>query len=228
METKICVSIGGKNLHETVTQAVRVGERADVIEIRLDYMDHPVVAPFLAEIDRPLLFTCRAAWEGGLFRGPEADRITLLLQAIEENAAYVDLELLAPAQSWQAVNDAVAAVQKTSSRIICSWHNFIETPGREELYHILEKMRQSGAAIGKIVTMADNFCDVLRILGLQEEAARMNFPLIAFCMGEAGKISRLATTALGGHMTYCSADDGDATAPGQLSVETVRKIFANL
>jgi 3-dehydroquinate dehydratase-1/3-dehydroquinate dehydratase/shikimate dehydrogenase len=43
-------------------------------------------------------------------------------------------------------------------------------------------------------------------------------------MGRPGVISRLATLELGGYMTYCAASDNEATAPGQLSVVTLRQI----
>ena len=74
--------------------------------------------------------------------------------------------------------------------------------------------------------MAHDYHDVLRVLNLQEEAARMDIPLIAFCMGRPGVISRVATVELGGYMTYCAAHEDEATAPGQLSVAVLRQIEA--
>ena len=89
-------------------------------------------------------------------------------------------------------------------------------------------MRDSGAHIGKIVTMAHDFRQALRILQLQEKAAQLDFPLISFAMGEAGRISRAATCALGGYMTYCAPDSGEATAPGQIRVSDLRTIYHHL
>jgi 3-dehydroquinate dehydratase-1/3-dehydroquinate dehydratase/shikimate dehydrogenase len=85
-------------------------------------------------------------------------------------------------------------------------------------------IQDKGAHIAKIVTMAHDFHDVLRVLSLQEEAARMDIPLIAFCMGQPGVISRVATVELGGYMTYCAVSESEATAPGQLSVAVLRQI----
>jgi 3-dehydroquinate dehydratase I len=224
MNTKICVSIAGKDLQQTMARAAALADRGDIIEIRLDLMKQPAVAPFLSHIDLPLLFTCRAAWEGGRYTGSESARLDLLAEAVRGGAAYVDLELLAPTQSWTKMHDSRAAASGSPTKLICSWHDFSRTPAREELQGRLESMRHSGADIGKIVTMAHDFRDVLRVLSLQELASQMSFPLIAFCMGEAGRISRLATNALGGYMTYCTDEDGEQTAPGQISVDTMRRI----
>jgi 3-dehydroquinate dehydratase len=47
-------------------------------------------------------------------------------------------------------------------------------------------------------------------------------------MGAIGKISRLATTKLGGYMTYAAPDGGKETAPGQIPVSVIRDMLARL
>jgi 3-dehydroquinate dehydratase type I len=86
-------------------------------------------------------------------------------------------------------------------------------------------MIASGAHVGKIVTTAQTANDVLRVLALQQEARAAGFPLTAFCMGEAGRISRLATLYLGGYMSYACLNEAQATAPGQLSVHRLRQLI---
>ncbi|MCK5071561.1 MAG: type I 3-dehydroquinate dehydratase, partial [Desulfocapsa sp.] len=107
-----------------------------------------------------------------------------------------------------------------------SWHNFKDTPSREELVGRMALMQDKGADIGKIITTAHSHQDVLRVLQLQDVAEQLGFPLIAFCMGRPGVISRIATCDLGGYMTYCAVSKEEATAPGQLSVGTLREIHA--
>jgi 3-dehydroquinate dehydratase-1/3-dehydroquinate dehydratase/shikimate dehydrogenase len=220
---RICVSIGRKNIVDVVTVAKSVASQADVLEIRLDALENPDVIPFLKKIETPLLFTNRPEWEGGQFTGEEEERLALLLQAVSENAAYVDLELLAPADSQQSIR---SALQNATTKLILSWHNFADTPGREELVGRMAMMQDNGADIGKIITTAHTEEDVLRVLQLQEVAAKLDFPLIAFCMGKAGVVSRVATCGLGGYMTYCAVNEKEATAPGQLSVNALRNIYA--
>ena len=64
----ICVSVGGKEVTETLDIARSAETGADVIEIRLDSLPQPEIAPFVKGLTRPLLFTNRPEWEGGSFQ----------------------------------------------------------------------------------------------------------------------------------------------------------------
>lgn len=216
----ICLSVAEPSLSGALAVARRLEDRVDLIEIRLDLLAEPVVQPFLEALKTPLLFTNRAQWEGGNWQGTEEERIALLLEAIAGGAAYVDIELMAPAAS----RDRILAAAAGRTRVIVSWHNFSETPADEVLVDIFQQQCRSGADIGKMVTMAHDHTDTLRVLALQLQAARQHFPLAAFCMGQAGKISRAATLELGGVLTYGAVDRQSCTAPGQLSVEELRTI----
>jgi 3-dehydroquinate dehydratase-1/3-dehydroquinate dehydratase/shikimate dehydrogenase len=218
----LCLSIGAQTQTETLDLIDRFGSAADIIEIRLDFLENPDPQPFLQRSCPPLLFTNRPDWEGGHFRGPEAARIQPLLKAAAAGAAYIDCELRAPEQSRRLLREATAAA---GGRLLFSWHDFLHTPAWPELRAVLQQMRQAGCDVGKIVTMAHSQLDVLRTLRLLAEAITNSFPLAAFCMGQPGMISRLATVELGGYMTYCSVPGAVATASGQLDIEQARVIL---
>lgn len=222
----VCVSVACENVTGALDMAKRSESQADVIEIRLDSLFQPEIEPFVKQLTKPLLFTNRPEWEGGSFKGPEAARIALLLQAIQQNCALVDLELKTAPELRGELLDVLLKHPQTG--LIVSWHDFSGTPSRAELGEILQQQMESGAHIGKIVTTANDHKDVLRILNLLAIAAENNFPLIAFCMGAIGKISRLATTKLGGYMTYAAPDGGKETAPGQVPVSVMREILSRL
>lgn len=215
---KICVSVAERDADRALAVAAESAAQAAVLEIRLDAMERPVIGPFVEKIDVPILFTCRPAWEGGSFTGTEEARFALLEEAAKGGAAYVDVELRADIKLRQHLL-AVAAEHQV--KVIISWHDFKNTASRQALQSIFQEQYRSGADIGKIVTMASNFHDVLRVLALQDDASEMAFPLCAFCMGKAGMVSRVATLELGGFMTYAAPDHGPATAPGQLSVSAL-------
>ncbi|MDA8165374.1 MAG: type I 3-dehydroquinate dehydratase [Desulfobacteraceae bacterium] len=222
---RICVSVAAPSVAEAVRIAREAEPLADVIEIRLDALAAPEIPPFLEEVRTPLLFTNRPAWEGGGFAGDETARVAPLLAALAAGAAYVDIELNAE----PALRDQVlAAARAHGGQVIVSWHDFKVTPSAQAIATILQEQYRSGAHIGKIVTTARDFRDVLRVLALQDEAAEMEFPLIAFCMGRPGMISRVATLELNGFMTYAAPDHGAATAPGQLSASVLRRLLADL
>lgn len=219
---KICVSIGQRYVEDAVVAAKDIAEDVDVIEIRLDALESPSIIPFVSSLQKPLLFTCRPVWEGGLYKGDEASRIDLLCEAVRCGAAYIDLELLALDQSLSRVQKALHG---TDTQLIVSNHNFETTPPRGELLDILNKMKECGAHIGKLISTAHSYLDVLRVLQLQEDAAEINLPLIAFCMGSAGVISRLGTLELGGYMTYCSLEGNSGMAPGQIPVKAMHELI---
>ena len=221
----ICAAVAAPDV-ESATEAVHPFlDQVDVVEVRLDAM-HDIHIRALSEgIPCPLLFTNRPTWEGGAYQGSEDDRIAPLIEAVRQHASYVDLEL----KTGQHLrNRLLKAMEDTTTQLIISHHNFDETPDAASLLQTLREQAASGAQVGKIVTMAHDHLDVLRVLNLQNEAKKMNFPLIAFCMGEAGKISRIITLLLGGFMTYAALNEEQATAPGQLSITQVKEALALL
>ena len=73
----------------------------------------------------------------------------------------------------------------------------------------------------KIVSTAKSVDDATRMLELYNKRGKNN--LIAFAMGDEGKISRILCLYLGSPYTYVSL--GKAVAPGQFSVDEVNKII---
>lgn len=218
----ICISLAEKN-EAALQQAVApVFDLVDVIELRLDCMEVPQVANFIATIDKPVLATNRPSWEGGQWQGSENERTDLLLQALDWGARYVDIELLAAPEFRLKI---LAKAKEVGAQVVISSHDFTTTPDSSLLEERLEQMMASGADIAKIVVTAHDATQCLRILSLQEKAMARNFPLSAFAMGTAGAISRLATLYLGGCMTYAALSPEQATAPGQLSVQELQAML---
>ncbi len=222
----VCVSVACEEVGQALAVAKDSAEYADIIEIRLDSLSHPEIEPFVKSLAKPLLFTNRPDWEGGSFAGPELERTALLVKAVQHNCALVDLELKTAPELRAELLDELLKHSQTG--LIISWHDFSGTPSSDELEEILLQQIESGAHIGKVVTTANDASDVLRVLNLQILAAENNFPLIAFCMGEVGRISRLATIKLGGYMTYAAPDSGDETAPGQMKVSELVTMLKSL
>ena len=219
---EICLSLAEKSGEALVRQGAVWQEKVDILEIRLDALAGERSLAFMAEISLPLLCTNRPAWEGGGWQGDEEGRVALLAQAAENGAACLDLELRAPEESWRQLRAALADHEKCA--LLTSWHDFHQTPADDTLREVFWQMAASGADIGKIVTTAHDFTDVLRVLHLQLLAREEGFPLAAFCMGEAGRISRAATLSLGGVLTYVAGAAAAATAPGQLTIAEIHEI----
>ena len=219
----ICVSVAADDAAGITAAVLPVVSLVDVVEIRLDTMKHPLIAQCVANIPRPVLVTNRPTWEGGQFARGEQDRIDLLCKGVRSGARFVDIELQTRADLRAQV---LQEARKHGAKVIISSHDFNGTPSLASLQETLRQMIASGADIGKIVTTATNPEAAVRILSLQQEALASHFPLSAFAMGTAGKISRLATLYLGGFMTYAAISSDQATAPGQLSVHDLHALIA--
>ncbi|MBR6212225.1 MAG: 3-phosphoshikimate 1-carboxyvinyltransferase [Bacteroidales bacterium] len=209
----ICTSIQNKNLEEIFS----ILERGDIemAEIRLDLcpaLDDEDIESLFSGTDVPLIATCRIA---GSVDMREAER--RLKAAIVAGAKYVDLELEAPAPMGKRIR---RAARDCGTTLIRSFHDYEGTPDSDTLQEMVTKCRIFGSDVIKVATFARDESDVERVMALygmtypdgrvQEEGT-----LVAFCMGEAGKQSRLDCLGKGSPFTYAALDETEATAPGQ-------------
>ena len=204
----ICTSIQNKEL----SQIQALLQQLEMAEIRLDRcaLEEEDVDLLFGESDVPLIATCRLAEE------PQAPEI--LENAIQAGAKYVDLEMEAPAAVGRRIREACRSY---GTVLIRSYHNYECTPPREVLLSILERARTFGGEVVKIVTTATSPADNDIILSLYEAAAPGT--LVAFCMGEAGRPSRLEALKRGAPFTYACLSQEEATAPGQWTTEEMRQ-----
>ncbi len=223
MSRKICVALGEATMEGMIEAAGLVEPYADVIELRLDYLNSPDVAGLIKRIKKSVLCTVRAQWEGGLFKGDEDARVRLLCDSVDAGAAYVDLELNAPQSSLKMLKNKM---ETASTKLIVSLHDFKQTGSYDQLAEKIVAMQESGADIGKLITTAHSAEDNMTMLKLLKFAADRNFSLIGFCMGEPGGVSRVITCDFGGYMTYCCKDKLTATAPGQIDARSMAEIYS--
>ena len=219
----ICVSISAESAEAAIQLMHPVLSLVDLVELRLDAMPTVPLEDYLACIPKPILVTNRPQWEGGRFPDCEEERIAVLCQAVEAGAAYVDIELRTESGLRERL---LATARAHGTKVIISSHDFADTPPWTDLCRTLQRMRESGGDMGKVVTTATTSEEALRILSLQLDALATGFPLSAFAMGEAGRITRFATLYLGGCMTYVAPDELSATAPGQMTVTQLRTLIA--
>ena len=209
----ICTCIQNKGLEEIFG----ILERSDIemAEIRLDLcpaLTDEDIESLFSGTDIPLIATCRIEGSADM---REAER--RLKVAIAAGAKYVDLEIEAPAPMGKRIR---RAARECGTTLIRSYHDFSGTPDAETLAEMVTKCRIFGSDIIKVATMARSSEDVERVMALygmeypdgrfQEEGT-----LVAFCMGEAGKQSRLDCLRRGAPFTYAALDESEATAPGQ-------------
>jgi 3-dehydroquinate dehydratase type I len=168
----------------------------------------------------PVLVTNRPVREGGVFDGDEVLRLEILNKAVAAGAEWVDLEEDTPGE---IVEDFKAAKVRT----VLSHHDFSGTPGRLTLHRLAERMARKKTDVLKIVTHAKAPEDNLAVLDLIPFGRReFGMEVIAFCMGEAGRWSRLACLLLGSPWTYVQLPGTSAAASGQLAAAEMHTLLA--
>ncbi len=255
----ICTTIQNRNL-EQIYEAL---EQCEMAEIRLDRC--PLSAKEIDELftaDIPLVATCRISEiaaadpslqvEGLLEQSREIKAMQIaenkLIRAIEAGARYVDVELEAPKQMSKRVRQAA---HENGTVFIRSYHDFDGADSQEALKAIVEKCVYHGADVVKIVTTAHSEADNCKMADLYEWcrnesenekiAALSDGGLIAFCMGEEGRPSRLDCLKYGAPYTYAALDPchpaldpgspaptADIAAPGQWPASDMKKaVYGN-
>lgn len=230
---KICVPIVDKTEEEILESARKITEtKADLVEWRVDWFEEifdfkriQEVLGKLREIlnERPILFTCRTAKEGGQISLTKEQYIILNRYAIESGYAdLVDVEVFGYPD---AGNELVDLAHKKSVLIVGSNHDFQATPSKDEMIRRLVYMQQMGVDIPKIAVMPQNKQDVLMLLLATEEMVREHgsTPVVTMSMGPQGVVSRIAGKVFGSAMTFGTV--GKASAPGQLAVEDLRTVM---
>ena len=184
-----------------------------LVEIRFDLLKIDVEKiNILAMQCRQWIATCRPE------SLTERERTVLLSAAIRCGATYVDIEYEADDAYRQPL---VELARQYSCRVIISYHNFELTPDADELKRIIIRSKEMGADCVKIAVTANSPADCARIMSLYDSHDN----IVAFAMGEVGKITRVAAPLLGARFTFASVDEAHLTAPGQLTASQMETIY---
>ena len=215
----ICVSLANKDI-DSIFQIL---ERPDVqmAEVRLDScpLTMEEVEDLFSSIDKPLIATYRLADASQV-----AEAEAKLLTAIQAGAAFLDLDIDAPAMMCKRLR---REAREAGTLLIRSFHDAEGTDSTRSLSAVAEKCIHLGADIVKIATTAASEADVDKVLRLYDLFPPEN--LVAFCMGDAGSRSRVECLAKGAPFSYAALSPEEATAPGQMSLADMRKaVYAGL
>ena len=220
---KVCIPIVETTTDRALVAIKKASRWADLIELRVDFLGRVELAPPLGNRLKPFIITNRRKEEGGKYKGEERKRLSVLLNAIDLGADYIDVELATERSSLQ---DLIR--NKKGTQVILSFHDFRRTPSLKELQRLFDQMVRLGADVIKMVTFARSWEDNLTILSLIPLAKARKQEIVAFCMGEKGKISRLFSPFLGAAWTYASLNKVKGSAPGQLTVRQMREMWDEL
>jgi 3-dehydroquinate dehydratase type I len=222
----ICIPIVAATTETAIIQMEKGASLADVLELRIDQIRDVDLKQLMngRRSGTRILVTNRHKDEGGGFSGSEQERVALLKDAVALGADYADIEA---STEKHLMGELVAQIEKHHNRtkLIISSHDFSGTPSEKALIKRFDACRKLEGDIVKIVTYAHAAEDNLRVLGLIPYARNKRQQIIALCMGEQGKISRVMAPLLGAYWSYASLEKGAESAPGQLTAEEMRQIY---
>jgi len=218
MKHKTCISIAEKT-PDKIKKTLKIAlKKSDYVEVRFDFLKIKQIPEAIEMIKKDLskiVCTLRPKTEGGKFLGNEKERIAILKLIAEYNPFLLDVEF----NTLKKNSSLVKYLKSTKTNLLVSWHDFKKTPSSAELKKKMKQMSKFSSNV-KIVCTAKSIDDSNRMLELYSKKGKIS--LISFAMGDFGRISRILCLYLGSPYTYVSL--GKAIAPGQFSVDEVKKI----
>lgn len=216
----LIATLAVKDYASTQQQLFQIADRADGVELRLDYLNHWDITALTAlrkACALPVILTLRSRAHGGHYPHSETQRIQEIMALCTLNPDYLDVEYDVPVQHIQAIRCRYPAI-----KIILSYHNFEETPA--DLLGLFQTMYQPDCYAYKIATHAQSSLDALRMLQCVL-MLRPRHRMIGLCMGEAGQCTRILGPVVGSIFSYACWDPAQPTAPGQLSLQDLATIY---
>ena len=210
---RICAVIAGNDLE--VIKGVE--PLVELFEVRIDLIGDSW-QELVKQLKKPWIACNRSAEEGGSWRGSELKRREELLSAIELGADIIDIELVTG-----NLKEIVQLIKKRA-KCLLSFHDLKGTPPLDRMREIAQRELEAGADICKVVTTAQKFEDNLAVLQLVSDFPKTR--VLSFAMGPMGFASRILCPLVGGDFTYASIEAGKESAPGQITVRDLRKIYA--
>jgi len=209
---RICAAI----IKDDLSAIRKVEPLVELFEVRIDLIGEGW--PNLAkQLRKPWIACNRMSDEGGRWQRDEAGRIEELIRAVELGANIVDIEL-------RTKNLATAIpLIKRRARCLVSLHELKKTPPLNRLKEIVQRELAAGADVCKVITTAQSFEDNLTTLKLIAEFPEVK--IVSFAMGPLGFTSRVFCPLVGGYFTYASIGEGKESAPGQITVSHLTKIY---
>jgi len=203
-------------VNEDLAAVKAVEPLVELFEVRLDLIGDGW-SELVGHLTKPWIACNRSADEGGSWNGEETGRIEQLLKAVELGADIVDIEL--------ETKDLAGTMSLIKGRAKCllSFHEFNGTPSLSRMREIVQREIDAGADICKLVTTAQSLEDNQAVLQLIADFPRTS--VVSLAMGPLGFASRILCPLVGGNFTYASIEQGRESAPGQLTVRELRKLY---
>jgi 3-dehydroquinate dehydratase/shikimate dehydrogenase len=240
---KLCVAIQARSPSELIerAEAALAESQPDsrFIELRIDSLPKPASAlPKIKELlgahhEVTAIVTCRRKQFGGGFDGALATELDLLTKAAQAGCQIVDLEVESAEEATDRQLDQFREkLRAAGTALLVSFHDFTRT---KHLDQAAKRIEAFNPDFVKVVSTAKNLSDNLAVLRLIADVSR-SAEVVGIAMGEEGLVSRILGLRSGAAFTFASYSEGPekdqkdqdpklATAPGQVSLRTLRDLY---
>ncbi len=238
----ICIPVTDSLQKDAILTIERSAAAADAVELRMDLIGDGNLEQLIAAARRAsglvkIIVTCRRKEEAALIAGDSpaekrkkeisrAAKMALFQQAVLLGADFIDIELAHGEKEIKKLR-SFCRRQKSETQVIVSWHDLAHTPSLAKMKEIFQACAQTGADLIKMVPTARVMDDNLKVLSLITYARKQGQRIIAMCMGDQGQISRMMAPLCGSFLGFAVLPGGRKSAPGQLTVRTMR-VFQHL
>jgi 3-dehydroquinate dehydratase/shikimate dehydrogenase len=213
---QICVTLTEPSVVALIDRMADLAGRADMFEIRADYLEQLDLLTILRARTEPLLFTCRTSEQGGRWQGEEERRRMILLEAVRRGFDYVDVE-------YESRFMEVVA-EKTGRGLVLSHHDLEGVP--DDLDALYGEMREMGADVVKIAVTPRSMAAVGRFLAFASRTSRSGGPpLVPIAMGPLGVVTRVIAGRYKAPFTFACPEAGSEAAPGQIPLDEMIDVY---
>lgn len=216
---RLCAVVAASTARKLATQT-RVALRASpTIELRLDWLNSDRErSVFLRWLKNrklrgvTVIATCRRKAGGGRYAGDVQGELYWLMQAREAGCQWCDLEI----ETLRELPNASIREYAVPPKVLLSTHDFERMP---KLPRVVRLPVHGEIDAIKIAARARTIGESAGLLQL----ARRSKNLVAVPMGEVGLPARILALREGSALAY--APVGEATAPGQVSLHEMKKLY---
>jgi shikimate dehydrogenase len=218
--TRLCVVATGPDPDSLILSAQRALESgADMVELRMDHLEDPVgmlgEAVGAAMALEPLASaevtaSVRTRRDGGLFRGSEEDRQSLLSVLASAGLPWVDLEgQLAPGVLMELAETSHAA----GSRVLLSWHLSAEEDWEEVGARARAAVKEGTADAVKVVLPVEDRQGLDGLMGFSWSLSTERVPHVLLPSGRLSRLGRILAPATGSLWIYSELADAGYAGP---------------
>jgi 3-dehydroquinate dehydratase / shikimate dehydrogenase len=216
---KLCAVVAAPDARAMRRQLARALVETRTVELRLDWLSSDrEILDFLRQLSlnppkATLIATCRRREAGGQYRGTIAGQLVQLAEAVSAGCAWYDLEI----ETIRRCPPELVDVLLGEAKQLASAHFFRRMP--QSLAQIGRELARFGPDAIKIAVQCDSLVNSRKLLAF----ARKQRNVVAVPMGDVALPARLL--ALRPKHGFAYAPVESATAPGQISLEEMKRLY---